>query len=86
MARGDPRGYNGKADCTTGYLRAIADGSLKSEASGALWVPPGLSVEEVPALVERFVHARERNAAAGFASSTAKAMIDGVPHGPPPRC
>ncbi|SFR83411.1 hypothetical protein SAMN05428970_2798 [Agromyces sp. CF514] len=73
--------YNGKADGTPAYLRAIADGTLPSEASGALWVAPGLRVDEVPALVERFVDLRERNAAAGFATSTAKAMIDGVPHG-----
>jgi predicted amidohydrolase YtcJ len=38
-------------------------------------------VEDVPALVARFVELRERNAAAGFQTSTAKAMIDGVPHG-----
>ncbi|MFF2493436.1 amidohydrolase [Agromyces sp. NPDC058064] len=73
--------YNGKADCTPAYLRAIASGELRSEASGALWVAPGLELDEVPALVARFVELRARNAAAGFATSTAKAMIDGVPHG-----
>jgi len=73
--------YNGKADCTIGYLRGIADGALRSDTSGALWIAPGLAREDVPALVARFVEARERNAAAGFATSTAKAMIDGVPHG-----
>lgn len=73
--------YNGKADATPAYLRAIAEGTLKSEASGALWIAPGLREDEVPALVDRFVELRERNAAAGFQTSTAKAMIDGVPHG-----
>lgn len=73
--------YNGKADCTPGYLRGIAEGTLKSDTSGALWIAPGLQVEDVPALVARFVELRERNAAAGFQTSTAKAMIDGVPHG-----
>ncbi|MCP2370868.1 hypothetical protein BJ978_001544 [Agromyces terreus] len=73
--------YNGKADATPAYLRGIAEGSVPSAVSGALWVPPGLTVDEVPALVERFVGLRERNAAAGFDTSTAKAMIDGVPHG-----
>lgn len=73
--------YNGKADCTVGYLRGIADGTLRSDTSGALWVAPGLQREDVPALVARFVEERKRNAAAGFATSTAKAMIDGVPHG-----
>lgn len=73
--------YNGKADCTPGYLRGIADGTLRSEVSGALWVPPGSTEEDVPALVARFVELRRRNEAAGFRTSTAKAMIDGVPHG-----
>lgn len=73
--------YNGKADCTGAYLRALAAGALPSDVSGALWIAPGLALQEVPALVERFIELRARNAAAGFAASTAKAMIDGVPHG-----
>lgn len=73
--------YNGKADVTASYLETIAEGSLKSDTSGALWIAPGLQLDEVPALVARFVELRSRNAAAGFAASTAKAMIDGVPHG-----
>lgn len=73
--------YNGKADCTPAFLRAIADGTLKSRTSGALWVAPGLRRDDVPALVARLVDRRDRNAAAGFDTSTAKAMIDGVPHG-----
>lgn len=73
--------YNGKADCTNAYRATIADGSLRSRVSGALWVPPGLTVEDVPALVTRFVAQRAANAQAGFATSTAKAMVDGVPHG-----
>ncbi|GAA2026001.1 amidohydrolase [Agromyces tropicus] len=73
--------YNGKADCTPAYLRAIADGSLRSETSGALWIAPGLREADVPALVDRFIALRERNAAAGLVTTTAKAMIDGVPHG-----
>lgn len=73
--------YNGKADCTPAFLRGIADNTLKSETSGALWIGPGLAREDVPALVARFVELRERNAAAGFSTGTAKAMIDGVPHG-----
>lgn len=73
--------YNGKADSTPAYLRAIADGTLASDASGALWIAPGLRREDVPALVARFVDLRDRNAAVGFDTSTAKAMIDGVPHG-----
>ncbi len=73
--------YNGKADCTAAYRRTIAEGSLRSRTSGALWIAPGLAEADVPALVERFVRLRAENAAAGFATTTAKAMIDGVPHG-----
>lgn len=73
--------FNGKADCTPAYRRALADGTLTSDVSGALWVPPGLREADVPALVDRFVELRAQNAAAGFPTSTAKAMIDGVPHG-----
>ncbi|MDF0513151.1 amidohydrolase [Agromyces sp. H3Y2-19a] len=73
--------YNGKADCTPAYLRGIASGELRSSVSGALWIAPGLDLDEVPALVAQFVESRDRNARAGFSTSTAKAMIDGVPHG-----
>ena len=73
--------YNGKADCTAAYRRTIAEGSLRSRVSGALWISPGLAEADVPALVERFERLRAENAAAGFATTTAKAMIDGVPHG-----
>jgi predicted amidohydrolase YtcJ len=73
--------YNGKADSTPAYLRGIAESTLKGDTSGALWIAPGLRREDVPALVSRFIELRDRNAAAGFDTSTAKAMIDGVPHG-----
>ncbi|WP_223622537.1 amidohydrolase [Microbacterium sp. EST19A] len=73
--------YNGKADCTGAYLATIADGTLRSRTSGALWVPRGTAIGDVPALIERFVALRAENAAAGFDTSTAKAMVDGVPHG-----
>jgi predicted amidohydrolase YtcJ len=73
--------YNGKADCTPAFLRALAAGTLKDQTSGALWVAPGLRREDVPALVERFIEQRQASRAAGFDTGTAKAMIDGVPHG-----
>ncbi|QBE49770.1 amidohydrolase [Leucobacter triazinivorans] len=73
--------FNGKADCTPAYLAAIADDSLRSRVSGALWIPPGTTLADVPALVEEFERRRARNEAAGFASSTCKAMVDGVPQG-----
>ncbi len=73
--------YNGKADCTPAYLQGIAEGMLASQTSGALWVPAGLKLDEVTAFVAGLAEQRARNAEAGFQTSTAKAMIDGVPHG-----
>ncbi|UOR00465.1 amidohydrolase [Leucobacter allii] len=73
--------YNGKADCSAAYVRSIREGTLPSRVSGALWIAPGLRGAEVPGLVERFIRLRAEHAAAGFATGTAKAMIDGVPHG-----
>ena len=73
--------FNGKADCTPAYLAATADGSLRSRVSGALWIPAGTTVAEVPALVARFERQRAENEAAGLPSSTCKAMVDGVPQG-----
>ncbi len=73
--------FNGKADCTAAYLAAIADGSLRSRVSGALWIPPGTTLSDVPGLVSEFERRRAENEAAGFPSSTCKAMVDGVPQG-----
>lgn len=73
--------YNGKADCTAAYLTGLADGSIRSAVSGALWVPQGTSEAEVPELISDFERRRAENASAGFDTSTIKAMVDGVPHG-----
>lgn len=73
--------YNGKADASGAYRSALVDGSLESLVSGALWIPPGLTLGEVPGLVEDFARRRQVNASVGFDTRTAKAMIDGVPHG-----
>lgn len=73
--------FNGKADCTPAYLAATADGTLRSRVSGALWIPPGTTAADVPALVERFERLRAENEAAGLPSATCKAMVDGVPQG-----
>lgn len=73
--------YNGKADATPAYAAAVEQGTLKSLASGALWIPPGTTIDEIPALVERMETLRARNTAAGLPSTTCKVMIDGVPHG-----
>ena len=73
--------YNGKADCSAAYLEGIADGSLRSAVSGALWVPQGTTEAQVPELIADFERRRAENAASGFDTRTVKAMVDGVPHG-----
>lgn len=73
--------FNGKADVTEAYLAGIERGELKSLVSGALWIPPGTTLADVPALVELFERQRARNEAAGLPSSTCKVMVDGVPQG-----
>lgn len=73
--------FNGKADVTEAYLAALADGSLQSLVSGALWIPPRTTLAEVPALVAHFEEHRARNEALGLPSSTCKVMVDGVPQG-----
>lgn len=73
--------FNGKADCTPAYLAALADGTLRSRVSGALWIPPGTTLADVPELIAGFERRRAENEAAGLPSSTCKAMVDGVPQG-----
>ncbi|WP_062389561.1 amidohydrolase [Demequina iriomotensis] len=70
--------YGGHVDATPAYATLIGEGALAARVSGALWVPRDLTVDSVPALVARFARLREANAAAGFDTSTAKIMVDGV--------
>ncbi|GAA1355645.1 amidohydrolase [Arthrobacter koreensis] len=71
--------YGGYPDASAAYRSLAADGALKGRAAGALWVPRDTTVESVPALVESFLERREANAAAGFRTTSAKIMVDGVP-------
>ncbi|WP_062304359.1 amidohydrolase [Demequina subtropica] len=70
--------YGGHSDATPAYTALIADGSLAARVSGALWVPRDATLESVPALVASFVRRRDANALAGFDTSSAKIMVDGV--------
>lgn len=73
--------YNGKADASDAYRVVIANGQLKNRVSGALWVPPGTTADQVPALIAGFSALRQTNADAGLMTNTIKVMVDGVPHG-----
>jgi len=68
-------------DASEAYCKLLSSGQLRSQVSGALWIPRGVTIDDIPALVEDFITRRTTNAQAGFDSSTAKAMVDGVPHG-----
>ncbi|MET0991716.1 MAG: amidohydrolase [Lacisediminihabitans sp.] len=70
--------YDSFVDCAPGYRALIADGGLTARISGALWVPRETTIDQVGAVVSDLMRRREVNAAAGFDTSTAKIMIDGV--------
>lgn len=70
--------YAGYADASGIYRGLQARGLLTGQAAGALWVPRETTLEGIPALVEDFLARRKENAAAGFRTTTAKIMVDGV--------
>lgn len=77
--------YSGATDPTDAYLDAVASGRLSVLVTGALWLPRGFAVEEVPRVVEALVAARERigdrvgPTGGRFRATTVKIMQDGVP-------
>ncbi|MDQ0095175.1 amidohydrolase [Paeniglutamicibacter psychrophenolicus] len=70
--------YAGYADGSPIYRGLLAEGLLTGKAAGALWVPRETTLESVPALVDNFLARRKENAVAGFRTTTAKIMVDGV--------
>ncbi|BBE21964.1 amidohydrolase [Arthrobacter sp. MN05-02] len=71
--------YAGYPDAAPAYRSLAASGRLTGRASGALWVPRGIGLQDIPDLVGDFRERRRINAAAGFPTSSAKIMVDGVP-------
>ncbi|WP_247828366.1 amidohydrolase [Arthrobacter antioxidans] len=71
--------YAGYPDAAPAYRSLAASGRLTGRATGALWVPRGLTVQDVPDLIKDFSERRRVNAEAGFPTSSAKIMVDGVP-------
>jgi predicted amidohydrolase YtcJ len=70
--------YAGYTDGSGIYRGLLGEGLLTGQAAGALWVPRETTLESVPALVQDFLARRKENAAAGFRTTTAKIMVDGV--------
>ncbi|MCU1437803.1 MAG: hypothetical protein JWP66_890 [Naasia sp.] len=77
--------YAGVPDVTDAYLRGYDSGALTGRVTGALWLPRGFGLDEVPDVVARLVAQRERiglrsNEGGGtFRATTVKIMQDGVP-------
>lgn len=70
--------YAGYADGSSIYRDLYAQELITGQAAGALWVPRETTLADVDALVENFLARRDQNAAAGFRTTTAKIMVDGV--------
>lgn len=70
--------YSGFPDVTDAYVSLLSARQLPARVSGALWVPRDLTIEGIPALVRDLSDKRAANALAGFETSTAKIMVDGV--------
>ena len=71
--------YAGYPEASAAYRALLDEGLLTGRAAGALWVPRSTSLATVPDLVADFIARREQNAAAGFRTTSAKIMVDGVP-------
>lgn len=70
--------YAGYTDGSSIYRELYAEKLITAAAAGALWVPRTTTLENITELVENFVARRAQNAAAGFRTTTAKIMVDGV--------
>lgn len=70
--------YGGHGDASDAYASLLVGAGPHPRVSGALWVPRDVTLAGVADLVAAMVQARERNAARGFDTSTAKIMVDGV--------
>lgn len=71
--------YAGYPEASAAYRTLLEDGLLTARTAGALWVPRSTTMESVPDLVDEFISRRDQNAAAGFRTTSAKIMVDGVP-------
>lgn len=70
--------YAGFPDASSIYRTLAAEGLLTARAAGALWVPRSTTLDNIGELVAGFEERRRENAAAGFRTTSAKIMVDGV--------
>jgi predicted amidohydrolase YtcJ len=70
--------FGGVPDFTDAYRRALAGGTLRGRATGAIWVPRDLDEEGIADFVGAVVDRARENAALGFPTPTAKLMLDGI--------
>lgn len=70
--------YAGYPDASFVYRNLAAEGLLTARATGALWVPRSTTLDNIGELVAGFEERRRENAAAGFTTTSAKIMVDGV--------
>lgn len=70
--------YAGFPDASSAYRNLVAEGLLTARAAGALWVPRSTTLDNIGELVAGFEERRRQNAAAGFRTTSAKIMVDGV--------
>ncbi|AUI51612.1 amidohydrolase [Arthrobacter crystallopoietes] len=71
--------YAGYPDASSAYRTLAGRGLLTGRATGALWVPRSTTSENIAELVAGFEERRRDNSAAGFVTTSAKIMVDGVP-------
>jgi predicted amidohydrolase YtcJ len=71
--------YAGYPDASSAYRSLAARGQLTGRATGALWVPRSTTAGSTAELVADFEERRRINREAGFATTSAKIMVDGVP-------
>lgn len=70
--------YAGYPDVSGIYRTLLESGSLTGRAAGALWVPWSTTSDSVAELAADFQERRRVNAAAGFRTTNAKIMVDGI--------
>lgn len=70
--------YAGYPDVSGIYRKLLENGSLTGRATGALWVPWSTTTDSIGELAADFQERRSINAMAGFPTTNAKIMVDGV--------
>ncbi|EMY32888.1 hypothetical protein D477_017729 [Arthrobacter crystallopoietes BAB-32] len=71
--------YAGYPDASSVYRSMAARGLLTGRATGALWVPRTTTADNIAELIADFEERRRTNREAGFLTTSAKIMVDGVP-------